>query len=440
MAALVRMPGISADSEEATLLEWQVEQGASVGADDPIATVETDKAEVDITPDSGGTVWRLLVEPGEDVLVGAPIAILLGVDEGADAGEALLASIGGAGSEPAEPRTPAAGAELAADTPVEAPAAVGDGAEGGGDPAIRRRTFVSPLARRTARERGVDLGELQGSGPGGRILRVDVERAEPARERTPSDALGADGRPPAPSAGSPSRPAPPASTDGAYEDVPHTSLRRAIASRLVQSKQHAPHFYLEASCRVDALVELREQINATSSVRVSINDLVLRAVATALRDVPDMNVNWTEDAVRRFERVDVAVAVASDRGLMTPVVRDAANATVTSIATTVRDLADRASRGALKQHELEGGSFTVTNLGMFGTERFAAVINPPQAGILAVGSIVRRAVVADDGSIEAAQLMDVTLSADHRPVDGVVAARWLRRFQELIEAPITLLA
>jgi pyruvate dehydrogenase E2 component (dihydrolipoamide acetyltransferase) len=217
-------------------------------------------------------------------------------------------------------------------------------------------------------------------------------------------------------------------------------MRRAVASRLTQSKREAPHFYLNATLRVDALLALRETINASSPTRVSINDFFVKAVAKTLGEFPEMNVNWTDDAVRRFEKVDISVAINTERGLVTPVLRGAETLTLTQISTQIREFAGRAKEGRLKQQELEGGVMTVTNLGMFGVESFSAIINPPQVGILAVGAVVKQPVVDDDGSIVVASTATVTISADHRPVDGVLVAQWLQRFKELIENPITILA
>jgi pyruvate dehydrogenase E2 component (dihydrolipoamide acetyltransferase) len=225
----------------------------------------------------------------------------------------------------------------------------------------------------------------------------------------------------------------------AYEEIPHSRIRRATARRLTQSKQEAPHFYLRATVRAEGLLTVRSEINADGTTKVSLNDLVLKAVASAHRRVPEMNVTWSADVMRRFHTVDVAVAVSTDRGLMTPVVRDVASLTVGDLATVVRDVAERARAGSLRPDELEGGSIAVTNLGMHGVEEFAAIINPPQAAILAVGAVLERPVV-DDGAVVPGLVMTVTLSVDHRAVDGVLAARWLGVLVELLEHPVRLLA
>jgi pyruvate dehydrogenase E2 component (dihydrolipoamide acetyltransferase) len=237
----------------------------------------------------------------------------------------------------------------------------------------------------------------------------------------------------------PAQPAAEAPSGAGYTDIPHTRFRRAVAGALTASKQQVPHFYLKATCRVDRLMELRRQVNTESGVRITINDFVVKAAARAMVEVPDMNVVWTADAVRRFDSVDIAVAVDSERGLMTPVVRGAQSRSLSDLSATIKDLAARAGAGTLKQQELEGGSLAISNLGMFGIEEFAAIINPPQAGILAVGAVTGRPVQQDDGSVGFGQFLTVVLSADHRPVDGALAARWLAAFRELVENPMRLL-
>ncbi len=275
------------------------------------------------------------------------------------------------------------------------------------------RVFASPLARKIARQAGVAVGTITGTGPGGRILRRDVEAAI---------ASHGTGEP------------------GGSGEIPHSRFRRAIAARLVESKQTAPHFYLRATVRADRLARLRAEINdgAGAGIRVSLNDLVVKATAAAHQRVPEMNVIWTPEAVRTHRTVDVAVAVATDRGLVTPVLRDVTALTITAVAARTRDLAARAGDGRLRQDELEGGTISVTNLGMFGVDEFAAIINPPHAAILAVGA-VRDEPVVEDGAVVPGKVMTVTLSVDHRPVDGVVAARWLAALRELLENPLRIL-
>jgi pyruvate dehydrogenase E2 component (dihydrolipoamide acetyltransferase) len=259
--------------------------------------------------------------------------------------------------------------------------------------------------------------------------------AEPAGQARPATAAS-PGRAPAP-ARALAQPAGVAAD--AYTDIPHTRFRRAAASSLVASKQQVPHFYLKATCRVDRLLELRATANAASGLKITINDLLVKAAGLAMADVPDMNVVWTPEAVRRFRSADIAVAVASERGLMTPVVRSVQNRSLSDISATIKDLAARAGEGRLKQPELEGGPLAVSNLGMFGVEEFTAIINPPQAGILAVGAVTSLPVESEDGGIGFAKFIKVVLSVDHRPVDGALAARWLGRFKELTESPFRLL-
>jgi pyruvate dehydrogenase E2 component (dihydrolipoamide acetyltransferase) len=281
---------------------------------------------------------------------------------------------------------------------------------------------MSPLVRRLAAERGLDLSTVTGSGPGGRIVRRDIE------------SLSA----PAPAAPTAPAAAPAAAADGSYTDVPHTGMRRAIARRLVESKSTVPHFYLVADCRVDALLEFRQRINETAPSKISVNDFVVKAAAAAFRAVPEANAIWTEDATRRFERVDIAVAVAIDGGLITPVVRGVERMSLSSVSASIKELAERGRAGKLKQDEIEGGSFSVSNLGMYGTQEFSAIINPPHAGILAVGAARKAPVVVDD-EIVVGTVMTVTLSADHRVLDGALAAQWLAAFVGLIENPVAIL-
>jgi pyruvate dehydrogenase E2 component (dihydrolipoamide acetyltransferase) len=422
MPRLLRMPEVAAGATEAVLAEWIVAERAEFAAEDTLATVETDKAMVDVAAEDAGVVLKTLVAPGAHVEVGAPIAVLGQPGEVvADIG-AVLADLGvaaGAG----------AGADAATPVPSAVPAPpvspVGNG-----------RVFASPLARKIARQSGVPVETITGTGPGGRILRRDVEAAIAARPAAPPVAAPPVAAPPAPA------PVAPVAGSGAAPgaDIPHSRPRRAIAARLVASKQTAPHFYVRATVRAERLTALRAEINAGlgEGARVSLNDLVVKAVAAAHQRVPEMNVIWTPDAVRTFRIVDIAVAVATDRGLVTPVLRDVTALTITQVAARARDLADRARDGQLRQDELDGGTITVTNLGMYGVEEFAAIINPPQAAILAVGA-VRDEPVVEDGTVVPGRVMTVTLSVDHRPVDGVVAARWLAALGELLENPLRIL-
>ncbi len=445
MASVMRMPGVSADAEEAALVEWSVAVGASLSGGDVIAVVETEKANVDIPVDSDATLWRTLAEPGESVGVGSPIAVLLAEGEGDAEGEALLASLGlgGAAGPPAAPAAsapegghapeptdadPAAPTIAAAAAPHVAaePASPVDEAAG--------RIAASPLVRRLARDAGIPLDALTGTGPRGRIVRADLERAlrEDTAQAPPIEQS-------AQSAQHAVASLPREAGRGPAEEIPHSRLRRAIANTLTSSKRNAPHFYLTATARVDALLEVRARINAVTGTRVSINDLVIKAAARAFAAVPEVNVIWTDDAVHRFETVDIAVAIGSPRGLVTPVLREVERSSVSEISARVKDFAARADEGRLKQDELTGGVFTISNLGMYGVEEFSAIINPPHVGILAVGAAVKRPVVVDD-EIVVGTTITVTASFDHRPVDGVLGARWLAALIEALENPLAILA
>lgn len=416
----MRMPEVAAGATEAILAAWNVAPGAAFAAGDLVVTVETDKAIVDVEADADGVLLRTLVEPGATVEVGGPIALLGAAGEQVDDVDRALAELGvgtaGAATSVAEvAQEPEAAAPPAAVPPAAATSGVvAETADHDG------RVFASPLARRLAREAGVPLAQLTGSGPDGRIRRRDVETYVAHRPDAPTVAADA------------------VATDE-FWDEPVSRMRAAIAARLTQSVQTAPHFYVRGSARVDRLLELRREINDAGGVKVSVNDLVVKAVAKAHTVVPDLNVIWTGEAVRHFAHVDVAVAVATEHGLVTPVVRRVDRMTVTELAAATQDLVLRAQEKRLQQSELEGGTVSVSNLGMLGTEEFSAIINPPQSSILAVGAARQEPVVVD-GALSDATVLRVTLSVDHRPVDGATAARWMRSFVELLEHPARILA
>ncbi|HEX7187152.1 MAG TPA: dihydrolipoamide acetyltransferase family protein, partial [Actinomycetes bacterium] len=411
---------------EAVLSSWSVAENATVAAKDVIATVETAKAVVDVEAETDGVILRLLVAPGAEVETGEAIALVGQAGETVEDIDSLLTQLGfrddGSAASP--------GGEVAPEVPEAAttpdPSPVDDVDVPAPEPrpsaGENGRVFASPLARRLAREAGLSVDQLTGSGPNGRIVRRDVERAQ---AEGPSPAASAT-----PQAGG---------TAAEFTDVPHSKLRRLVASRLTESKTTAPHFYLRATVPVDRLLALRAELNEGADVRVSVNDLVVKAVARAHVQFPELNVTWQPDAVRSYSSVDIAVAVATENGLITPVLRSVEDMTVTTVARTVRDLVERARSGRLQQRELEGGSISVTNLGMYSTEEFAAIINPPQAAILAVGAARQEPVVVD-GRLEVATVMRLTLSVDHRPVDGVDAARWMAALVALLEHPARILA
>ncbi len=420
MATLITMPEVAAGATEIVLSKWHVEVGASVKVGDIIADMETEKAVVDYPSDSEGTVYKILVADGASVDVGAPIMILLGAGEDAAVGDALL---GGA--------APVAQVAEAAHEPVAAPVSEQPVpvAESVVQPAVASgdsRQFVSPIVRKMARERGIELSEVPGTGPLGRVVRRDLENflgsgaGVVASPQSSSSALATQ------------------EYSSSYATVPHTGMRRAIARRLTESKSTVPHFYVTADCKVDALLELRASINETSPVKISVNDFVVKAVASALMDVPDSNVVWNAEAMYKYESADIAIAVTTEGGLFTPVVRGVEKRSLSNLSTEITELAGRARAGKLRQEELEGGSFAVSNLGMFGTKEFSAILNPPQSGILAVGAASPRAIV-EDGQIVIANVMTVTLSADHRAVDGALAAQWLAAFVKRIENPLSML-
>ena len=435
MARVLRMPGVAANETDAVLSEWLVEESGEFAAADAIATVETEKAAVDIEAEEAGRVLKTLVPPGAQVEVGDPIAVLGDLGEQVDDVDALLTSLG---VEPVTdvviperrdvPADPESAAPVAENVEIPAPPGPRPPAAATG------RVFASPLARKIAKTHGLAIEDINGTGPRGRILRRDVDAAVSAGSGAVPAVEG-----PVVEDGAPAPVSRPRSGPAAYDERPHSRIRLATARRLTESQQQAPHFYLRATVRAEALLALRAEVNQDAETKVSVTDLVVKAVATAHRRVPEMNVTWTPDAVRRYRTVDVAVAVATDRGLLTPVVRDVDSLTVTSLASSLRDLADRARAGRLKQDELEGGAISVTNLGMYGVEEFAAVINPPHAAILAVGA-VRSEPVVDGDAVVPGQVMSLTLSVDHRPVDGVVAARWLAVLEELLEHPARILA
>jgi pyruvate dehydrogenase E2 component (dihydrolipoamide acetyltransferase) len=409
------MPEVAAGATEAVLSTWNVVVGAEFAAGDAVVTVETDKAIVDVEAETGGVMLRQLVADGAHVEVGSPIAVYAAVGETVADVDAFLAQIG----VDAAAASPAADDETVAPVPTVTAAPVDASSDS------TERVFASPLARKLARDAGVDIGAITGSGPAGRVRRRDVE-SHLASAPAPVTAAA--------------RPAPVAVTAGAaeYVDIPNTRLRTAIAARLTESKQSAPHFYLRGSARVDRLLELRKEINAGAGPKVSVNDLVVKAVGRAHTLVPDLNVIWTGDAIRHFSQVDVSVAVATENGLVTPVVRGVDRLSLHQLVATTQDLIARAKDKKLQQSELEGGTISVTNLGMFGTEEFAAIINPPQAAIIAVGAAGQEPVVVD-GALAVASVMRVTLSVDHRPVDGATAAQWMKVFVELLENPAQIL-
>ncbi len=405
MASVVRMPSVQAGATEAAIASWLVQPGDTVAVGTPIAEIETEKALVEYAAEEAGVIGRLVLAAGESGESGDPIAVLVSPAE-TDAD--IDAALG---------RTPAV-AHAAAPPAASAAKAGGPNGRHTITAEGNTRLFASPLVRKVAGQKGVDLTALTGTGPNGRIVRRDLEQ------------FLATGPAPAPAA-----PAPAAPVAGTRL-IPHTPMRRAIARRLAESKATVPHFYLTTECVVDGLLALRGQVNEAASVKVSVNDFVIMAAAAAFRDVPDANVTWSDEGLLAHENVDLSMAVATEGGLVTPVLRGADRLRLSELARAAADLAQRARDRRLRQDEIEGGTFAISNLGMYGTLEFAAIINPPQSGILAVGA-AKPAPVIIDGAVTAATVMRCTLSVDHRAIDGALAARWLAAFTARLENPLS---
>ena len=449
MPTEILMPALSPTMEEGKLAKWLVKEGQQVKAGDIIAEIETDKATMEVEAVDEGTVGKLLVSEGtEGVKVNTPIAMLVGEGESPATAPALkpaappraaAAAAGPAPAKSAAPVSPAARASPAA-APVQrsAPAANGHG----------ERIFASPLARRLAKDAGLDLAALAGTGPHGRIVKRDVETAvKNGGARLQPKAGTAVATKPA----VPLTPQPMADDKilalyekGSYEVVPHDNMRKVIAQRLTQSKQTIPHFRLSVDCRIDELLRARERMNAVSpkdgprAYKLSVNDFAIKALGMALAQVPAANVTWTDAGTLRHKYSDVGVAVAIEGGLFTPIIRHAELKSLSEISNEMRDLADRARKRRLAPHEYQGGTTSISNLGMYGIKSFDAVINPPHATILAVGMGEKRPVVSGD-KVEVATVVTCTLSCDHRVVDGAVGAELLNAFKMLIEDPVRML-
>ncbi|KON63888.1 dihydrolipoyllysine-residue acetyltransferase component of pyruvate dehydrogenase complex [Komagataeibacter europaeus] len=414
MSINILMPALSPTMKEGKLARWVKAEGEAIAAGDVIAEIETDKATMEVEAVDEGVLGRILIPEGtEGIAVNTPIGIL--VAEGESVPDAPV-------SAPAAPAaaTPAsAAAPTATPAPQAAPAA---------PPAGRgRRVFASPLARRIAAGRGIDLSTLKGSGPNGRIVRRDVEQAAAAPAPAPK----------------PAAPAAPAVAAAGYESVPHSTMRKVIARRLTEAKTTVPHFYVEMDVQLDALLALRSQLNAAApgegpgAYKISVNDMLVKAAAITLRRVPRVNVAYSDDAMLVYDDVDISVAVSIPDGLITPIVRNADTKGLRQISLETRDLVARARAGKLKPEEFQGGTFSISNMGMYGVKAFSAILNPPQAGILAIAAGERRPVVKGN-EITIATVMTVTLSVDHRVVDGALAAEWVSAFRNVVENPMSL--
>ncbi len=460
MPTNILMPALSPTMTEGTLARWLKKEGEEIRAGDVIAEIETDKATMEVEAVDEGILSKILVADGTaGVKVNDPIAVLQG--EGEDAAAAAPAAPPAAAPSPAAPPAPAAATPaVAAAAPVSGPAPVVNGHDQHAE-----RVFASPLARRMAKQAGIDLSTMKGSGPNGRIIRADIEakhaagpgamvpqaagvqaeaggRETDAVQATPVEQVKPAAPAPAPSdIPAPSKAAP---IIAPHQLVPNSAMRRVIARRLLESHQQVPNFYVTMDIELDALLKLRADLNARApkegkgAFKLSVNDLVIKAAAAALRRVPKMNASYTDDATVVYDDVDISVAVSMPDGLITPIVRKADQKGLATISSEMKDLGARAKLGKLKPEEFQGGSFSISNLGMFGVRQFTAIINPPQAGILAVGAGEQRPVVKN-GALAIATVMTCTLSVDHRVADGALGAEWMQVFKNIVEDPLSLM-
>ncbi len=434
MATNILMPALSPTMTEGTLTKWLKAEGDSIRAGDVIAEIETDKATMEVEAVDEGVLGKILVADGtEGVKVNAPIAVLV------EAGESVPAAAAPAAS--AKPATPTEIVPQAATQapPAPQPAPMTNGHAPNDQPAGAERIFVSPLARRMAKQAGIDLSGIKGSGPGGRIVKADIEatQAQPAAQSAAPAPVASTA--PAPKVASPALP-----IVAPHRLIPNSSMRKVIARRLAESKQTVPHFYVTMDIEIDALLKLRAELNAKSpkdgpgAFRLSVNDMVIKAAAITLRRIPMVNVCWTDDNIVAFDDIDISVAVSIPDGLITPIVRRADQKGLAAISNEMKDLAARAKTGKLKPDEFQGGGFSISNMGMYGVTSFSAIINPPQAAILAVAAGQQRPVVRN-GELAVATVMSCTLSVDHRAVDGALGAEWIAAFKAVVEDPLSLM-
>jgi len=415
MGSIMRMPEVLANATEAIITKWILPEGSKFSVGDLMAEVETEKALVEVPAETDGILGKYLAKEGAPVAIGSPIAILLNAGEGEaelarlleESGVSNSSSIIETGAPRVEQIKKIEVKEMETTPPVQnVKVSNHDG-----------RIFASPIVRRLARENGLDLTKFVGSGPNGRIVRRDIENSFKTEVGPQSTAKLNLQNPP-----------------GSFTDIPHTGMRKAIARRLVESKSTVPHFYLNASVVADEFLNFRSKYNEWAPKKISVTDLLLKASAAAFVDVPMANVIWTDSAIRKFEDSDISIAVATDNGLITPVVLGVNRLSLAQLNEVTSDLINRARAGRLKQNEIEGGSFSITNLGMYGTESFSAIINPPQSAILAVGAAVEKQVVLN-GEVKICKIINFTMSVDHRAIDGALAAQWLAAFVKRVENP-----
>ena len=437
MPTEILMPALSPTMEEGTLAKWLVKEGDEVKSGDILAEIETDKATMEFEAVDEGRIGKLLVAEGSaGVKVNTPIAVLLDEGESAD-------DIGSSPSAKPEAKAEAPKAESAAPAaPAAAPSQAAPKKADGG------RVFASPLARRIAAEKGIDLAAVTGSGPHGRIVKADVEGAKPGAAKPATAVATPEAAKPAPAPAAAAPAGPSAETilkmyaDRDTTEVALDGMRRTIAARLSEAKQTIPHFYLRRSAKLDELMKFRAMLNKqleSRGVKLSVNDFIIKACALALQEVPDANAVWAGDRILKLKPSDVAVAVAIEGGLFTPVLKDAQQKTLSALSTEMKDLANRAKTKKLAPHEYQGGSFAISNLGMFGIENFDAVINPPHGAILAVGAGIQTPVV-ENGEVVIRNVMSMTLSVDHRVIDGALGAQLLQAIVNHLENPMGMLA
>ncbi|SER92559.1 pyruvate dehydrogenase complex dihydrolipoamide acetyltransferase [Sphingobium sp. YR768] len=437
MSKTIQMPALSPTMEEGTLAKWLVKEGDTVSSGDLLAEIETDKATMEFEAVDEGVIAKILVSEGsEGVKVGTVIAII--AEEGEDVAAAAAGATGGDAAAPAPKADP-----VPAKAEAAVPAAKADAVPAKPAATSSDRIKASPLARRLAEVKGIDLASITGTGTNGRIVKADIDGAQPGAA-APVAAPAA-----APATAAPAPAAAPAPVAAAAQDfgIPHevvklSGMRKTIARRLTESKQQVPHIYLTVDIQLDKLLKLRGELNAgleSRKVKLSVNDLLIKALGVALEQVPECNVQFAGDQMLQFKRADISVAVSIPGGLITPIVTDAAGKGVASISTAMKDLASRAKDGKLKPEEYQGGTASLSNMGMFGIKQFEAVINPPQAMIMAIGAGEKRPYIVDD-SVQIATVMSATGSFDHRAIDGADGARLMQAFKQLIENPIGLLA
>lgn len=429
MPIQILMPALSPTMTEGTLAKWIKKEGDKIKAGEVIAEIETDKATMEVEAVDEGVLGKILVAAGTaNVAVNAPIALIL--EDGEDA-SALSAAPSTPSAPPAAPQAASQASSQAAVAPqavVSAPVATPVAASG-------HRVFASPLARRIAAQKGVDLKTIAGSGPHGRIVKADVEAAKAGAPVVAPKAASA------PTSSGPDAKQLADMLGMAYTEIPNNNIKKVTARRLTEAKQTIPHFYLSVDCVLDNLLAARAAMNeaANGAYKLSVNDFIIKANAMALKAYPAANTSWTDDAVLQYTHADISVAVATPNGLITPIIKAAETKSISEISNEMKDLAKRAKEGKLKPVEFQGGTFSISNLGMFGVKNFQAIVNPPQSCIMAVGAGEER-VVVDDGKMVVRTVMTVTLSTDHRSVDGAVGAEYLQYFKKFIENPVLMLA